>query len=125
MHLETEISQSSVSTAVITLRGRLSLGSNLSLLQAQIASLIDKGLKKLVLDLTEVEHLDSASLGMLIHTSGTLQSLGGELRISGPNEHVAALFRLTGTEKLLHLFATKGEALVGLDSYKPPLTSLL
>ena len=125
MHLETEISQSSVSTAVITLRGRLSLGSNLSLLQAQITSLIDKGLRKLVLDLTEVEHLDSASLGMLIHTSGTLNNVGGELRIAGPNEHVSTLFKLTGTEKLLHIFATKEDAVVGLDSYRPPLTSLL
>jgi anti-sigma B factor antagonist len=116
MLLRTEIDQLSPAAVVLTLHGRISQGSQLNQLQAQITKLIERGTSKVVLDMTEVDHIDSAALGMIIHSNGEIRTHGGELRIAGPQDRVRGLFKMTGTDQLLHIYPDKGSALAGFDS---------
>lgn len=99
--LESGIVRRDDGIAIVNVKGRLVLGSSLSLLEAQITTLNNEGVKKLVLDLEKVDYADSAGLGVLLHTSAAVRAGGGQLLLAGPNKRLAELFDLTNTRQLL------------------------
>jgi anti-sigma B factor antagonist len=102
--------------AVVAFTGRITLGSSLSLVQSQIQSLISDGILKMVFDLTEVELVDSAGLGMLVYTYGSLRSKGGTLRLCVVGPRVMSLLELTNTTTLLAIDATREDSLTALKA---------
>jgi anti-sigma B factor antagonist len=115
MSLETEINQLSPTAAIVVLHGRLSLGTHLSLLQAQLMTLIDRGTTQILLDMEQVNHIDSAALGMIVHTNGEIRAHIGELRVVAPQARVLGLFKMTGTNHLLNIYQDKKSALTGFN----------
>jgi anti-anti-sigma factor len=103
MMLETEVFEIEPDITVVSCAGRFTLGSQLRLTESMINTLIQKGVRKLVLDLTHAETVDSAGLGVLMHVFGELEQLGGTLRVAGSNERVANLFKITHTNGILTL----------------------
>ena len=59
--------------------------------------------RKLVVDLTHTEIVDSAGLGVLMHIFGEMEQLGGEMRVAGANQRVAKMFHVTHTDGILVL----------------------
>src|SRR5271167_606888 len=101
MMLETEIFTFEPDITGICCAGRFTLGNRLSEMEAQVNSLIHDGVRKLVIDLTQVEFVDSAGLGLIMRAFGELEQAGGQLRIAGPNEQVQRLFDITHTGAIL------------------------
>ncbi len=60
-----------------------------------------RGVRKLVLDLTHVDFVDSAGLGIIMRIYGEMSDRGGQFRISGPHEQVRRLFDITRTSAIL------------------------
>ena len=92
--LETEVLKIESGIVVVALKGRLTLGSRLSLLEAEINTLADGGGRKVILDLENVEYADSAALGVLLHASGAVRSKGGKLLLAAPNERLQAFIQI-------------------------------
>lgn len=103
MILETEVFTFEPDITGISCAGRFTLGTRLSETEGLINALIANGVRKLVLDLTHVEFVDSAGLGIIMHASGGIQQCGGRLRIAGANEQVRRLFEITHTGSILAL----------------------
>lgn len=61
MTLQTSIRDIEADTAVVTFAGSLTLGVALKTADAQIQSLIEKGVSRMVLDLTAVPYVDSSA----------------------------------------------------------------
>jgi anti-anti-sigma factor len=101
MMLAFEVFQFEPAITGISCSGRFTLGTRLSEIEAMIQSLIQKGVRKLVLDLTHVEFVDSAGLGILIRIFGEMGQQGGQFRIAGPNQQVRRLFDITHTAPIL------------------------
>jgi anti-sigma B factor antagonist len=101
MMLETEVFTFEPDITGISCAGRFTLGNRLSETEGLMNSLIRDGVRKLVLDLTHVEFVDSAGLGVIMHAFGEIEQLGGQLRISGASEQVQRLFNITHTGKIL------------------------
>ena len=101
MILETEVFQFPPDVTGISCFGRFTLGTRLSETEGLINSLIENGRRKLVLDLTHVEFVDSAGLGIIMRASGEIEQRGGQLRIAGPNDQVRRLFEITHTHAIL------------------------
>jgi anti-sigma B factor antagonist len=101
MMLETEVFDIEPDITVVSCAGRFTLGTQLRLTESMINTLIQRGARKLVVDLTHAEIVDSAGLGVLMHVCGELQQMGGRMRVAGANERVANLFRLTHTSEIL------------------------
>jgi anti-sigma B factor antagonist len=102
--------------AVVIFTGRITLGTSLSEVEAQIRSLINGGARKLVFDLTAVELVDSAGLGMLVYTYGSLCSKGGALRLCGVAPRILSLLELTKMNTLLAVDATREKSLAALKA---------
>lgn len=103
MMLETEVFEIEPDITVVSCAGRFTLGTQLRLTESMINTLLQKGVRKLVIDLTHTETVDSAGLGVLMHVYGEMEQLGGRMRVAGVNEHVANLFRMTHTDGILSL----------------------
>ena len=116
MSVTASIEQNVDGCAVVVFTGRITLGTSLSLVESQIRSLISSGVHKLVFDLTEVEFVDSAGLGMLIYAYGSLAAKGGSLRLCGVAPRVLSLLELTKMNTLLAIDATREESLAALKS---------
>jgi anti-sigma B factor antagonist len=105
--LETEVLKIEGDIHIVALKGRLTLGSRLSLLEAEVKTLADNGAKKVILDLENVEYADSAALGVLLHASGAVRAKGGKLLLAAPNERLQDLFKLTNTAPLLTSYPSR------------------
>ena len=70
---------------------------------------VNRGNRRLVLDLSQVTFIDSSGLGALI---GSLKAIGddGELALCGARETVANMFKLTRMNKVFRMFENPNEA---------------
>jgi anti-sigma B factor antagonist len=101
MMLETELFRVEPDITVLACAGKFTLGTRLKQTEALGDSLIADGTRKLVLDLTHTEMVDSAGLGVIMHMSASLEQAGGVFRICGANERVLHLLGITHTDALL------------------------
>jgi anti-sigma B factor antagonist len=101
MLLEMTIDRLDPVSAVVTISGSLTLGTNLKMLEAQVRQLIIDGVDRLVLDLTGCSYSDSAGLGFLMLTNGMIVERGGTMRLCGVSDRVMSLLKMTTTDKML------------------------
>jgi anti-sigma B factor antagonist len=101
MILATEVFQFEPDITGVSCSGRFTLGTRLSETEALMHSLIENGTRKLVLDLTHVDFVDSAGLGIIMRVFGEIGQRGGQFRIAGAHQQVQRLFEITHTAAIL------------------------
>lgn len=74
------------------------------------ATIIDKGIKKMVVDLIDVKMITSSGIGIFLNIN---QSLKSQLRLAAANEEVKKVLDLTKVTSVIKLFKTVDEALAG------------
>jgi anti-anti-sigma factor len=102
-------------TAVLTLSGPLILGASLKAAEAQVRAVIAEGVSKLVVDLTSVDSIDSAGLGMLVYIYGALSEKHGLLRLCGVAPPVLKMLQLTGTSGFLAMDASLEDSFIAIQ----------
>jgi anti-sigma B factor antagonist len=80
---------------VVELSGKLALGQESQRIEDLIEELIQKGSKRIVLDMSGVEHIDSAGIGMVALAAGKLREVGGKLAVVAAGGRVLHLLTLT------------------------------
>lgn len=68
------------------------------------------GDRRLVLDLSEVQYVTSAVVGVLVWTNATLKSRGGRLALAGVHWRLHELLELCGMSKLVPSYPRADEA---------------
>jgi anti-sigma B factor antagonist len=101
MILEADFEPFDLTTAVFRLSGRMTLGTRLREIESTISNIADKGIHKLILDLSGIEFLDSAGLGVLMILYGNMKVRSGQLRLVAPRAKVLEVLRMTHTDSLL------------------------
>jgi anti-sigma B factor antagonist len=96
---------------IVALKGRLTLGNLLVSTENKLRSLIESGPVKVVLDLTELDYMDSAGIGMLMMCAGGSRANGGDFRIAGPNDRVKKIFEIANVDKIVPVHPTLDAAL--------------
>ena len=71
-------------------------------------AIIDKGIKKLVLDLSEVKMITSSGIGIFLNIN---QSLKSGLRLASPNAEVQKVLELTKVSSVIKIFDTVDAAI--------------
>jgi len=98
---------------VVVVRGRLDLRSAPDLRDQGIAALAASS-GTLVLDLGDVEFIDSSGLGVLIGLQRESQRMGGRLAIVPPSGSAQQIFALTRTESFFTLVSDQENGLASL-----------
>lgn len=86
---------------VLDVEGKILLGEGDHEVKAVVDAIIDKGGKKVLLNLSKVPYIDSAGLGEIIRCFTALRRIGGSLKLLRPNERIIDLLNITN---LLNVF---------------------
>lgn len=81
-----------------------------------LAQDIELGNKKIIVDLTECEFIDSTFLGALVVSLKKITALGGDLRLVGFQPAVHSMFELTRMYRVFEAFNTKEDAILSFNS---------
>jgi anti-sigma B factor antagonist len=100
---------------VLDLNGRITLGEGSVQLRDAIRDLIGKGQKSILLNLSEVNYIDSSGLGELVSAYTTARNQGAALKLLGLTKKVNDLLQLT---KLYTVFDIYDDEASAIASYK-------
>ncbi len=85
----------------ISFTGRLVLGNRLSEVEHAIREKIKQGSRKLVLDFSGLNFMDSAGIGVLAMLFGVIEREGGKLAVAGATGSVQQSLELTHLNRLV------------------------
>jgi anti-sigma B factor antagonist len=97
--------------AVIALTGKVMLGSNTGAIEELIATLLAQGVRKIVVDLEGVTHIDSTGIGVFIASLGKVTQAGGALAMAGASGVVREGFRITRLDRVFRFYGDRAAAL--------------
>jgi anti-sigma B factor antagonist len=90
------------------------------LLREALDKQVSAGRVDLVVDLDEVTFMDSTGLGVLVGRLKLVRSQGGTLRIVSSQDRILKVFKITGLDKVFHIFASVDEATSPADVETAP-----
>lgn len=115
MNLKMNVRQIDSTTSVVDLQGEVDVYTAPQLKQ-QIITMLDSGIRHIIVNLAEVEYLDSTALGVLIGGLKRLREREGSLDLICPNPRIRRIFEITGLDKIFDMYTTEQEALDALKS---------
>jgi anti-anti-sigma factor len=83
---------------------------------SEVRQRVEGGASRLLVDLTAVSWIDSASIGCLMDVHRLLQERGGSLRLTGLQPRVETLISMTGVQKVVPLHPAEDDALAAFAS---------
>jgi len=89
----------------VALTGRLVLGNRLTEVEHAIRERIRQGSRKLVLDFSGVDFIDSAAVGVLAVWVGSMEREGGTIVVTGAAGRVKRLLELTNLHRIVGMYA--------------------
>jgi len=95
---------------VLDLQGNIRLGESNVELHNILKFLVEKGERRVLLNLADVTYIDSSGLGELVAGFTTLQKSGGELKILRLTERVRELMVITKLLTVFEVFDNEQEA---------------
>ncbi len=102
--------------AILDISGRITLGEGNVMLREIVRELADKGSKKVVLNLAEVQYIDSSGVGELVKTHTTIRNQGGQLRLVNLNKRVNDLLQMTRLSAVFDIEKDEASAIESLRS---------
>jgi anti-sigma B factor antagonist len=84
-------------------------------LREQIVQLVDEGKYHLIVDMENVEFLDSTGLGVLVGGLKRVRAHDGSLHLVCTQERILKIFRITGLTKVFPLHGSVAEAVEASD----------
>jgi len=97
--------------AIVDFEGRLAVGVGDTVLPDLINELLEGGVKKILLNLSGMEYIDSNGLGELVQSLKTSKRYGASLRLLKPQDRVAKTLRLTNLLPMFSVYDSESEAL--------------
>ena len=91
---------------VLDLSGRITLGEGSVQLRDTVRDLLAKGSKNILLNLGEINYIDSSGIGELVSAFTTVRNQGGELKLLNLTKKVHDLLQIT---KLYTVFDIKDD----------------
>jgi len=107
--------RTSGAVTILDLSGKVTLGAGDTMLKDKIHSLLYQGRKSVLLNLAQVQSLDSAALGEIVSAYTTMTREGGTVKLLNLTTRVQNLLSIT---KLLTVFDTYDNEAEALRSFK-------
>ncbi len=84
-------------------------------LREALVDAVERGHKRLIVDVERVDFLDSTGLGVLVGTLKRVRAEDGSLDIVCTHERLLKIFEITGLDKVFGLHSTVDEAISSHD----------
>ena len=99
---------------ILDLSGRITLGEGSVQLRDAVRDLLSKGQKRILLNLGDVNYIDSSGIGELVSAYTTVRNQGGELKLLNLTKKVHDLLQIT---KLYTVFDIKDDEASAIASF--------
>lgn len=96
---------------ILKIEGTLALGDSTRALQEQFERLSAERAGAVILDLSELDHLDSTAIGVFVGGLKRFEALGRRFYLVNPRDRVASVFRITNLDSVFRMFPTADAAL--------------
>ena len=83
------------------------------------------GIRKLVIDISQCEFIDSSFIGSLVVSQKRMKEKGGKIMLIDPVKLDENLFHVTNTIKMFEIYRTREEAIESTCETKPSFDSML
>lgn len=104
------------SVAILSFKGDLLGEPDTSNVRNKIHSLVTDNIKRIVIDLSGVNYMNSSGIGTLIACLTTVRNGGGELRLANVGGKVQNLFVITQLVKVFDTYETVERAIANFKS---------
>jgi anti-sigma B factor antagonist len=95
---------------VVDLSGRITLGDGSALLRKTIRSLLEDQRKQILLNLADVDYIDSSGIGELVSGYTTVKNQGGDLKLLQLTKKVRDLLQITKLYTVFDVFTDENSA---------------
>jgi len=96
---------------IVNLSGKIMGGPEAGEINDRIHQMIDAGKLKLIINLKNVDWMNSSGLGILIGAITTLKNNGGKLGLINLSDRVVNLLKITKLDTVFPVFSTLEEAI--------------
>jgi anti-sigma B factor antagonist len=100
---------------ILTLKGKLMGYPETDQLHDEIRSFIGQGIKKILVDLNDVNWMNSMGVGALMRCLTTVKNKEGDLRLSRLTDKIHSLFVMTQLIRVFNIYETIDK---GIASYQ-------
>ena len=107
MNLQTEQTEK---VAIIRVRDTRLMYPMLSDFSSAVSTVITTGQHNVLIDLTPVTYVDSATVGCLMDLYRQISSAGGHLKLSGVQKRVETMLNLTGAQNFIEIHSDEPSA---------------
>ncbi len=101
--------------AILDLSGRITLGEGSVTLRDAIREILANTSKKILVNLGDINYMDSSGIGELVSAFTTVKNAGGELKLENLTKKVQDLLSIT---KLLTVFDSYDNETAAVASFK-------
>ncbi|MGB9513783.1 MAG: STAS domain-containing protein [Candidatus Acidiferrum sp.] len=88
---------------VIDARGKIAFGEGVTRLRETVAHLITSGDKKVILNLKEVDYVDSSGMGEIVRSHMAIRKQGGQFKLANLSKMVNELLSATSMNKVFDI----------------------
>ena len=100
---------------IVDLKGRITLGEGSVTLRDAVHDLLSKGKKRILLNLGDVNYIDSSGIGELVSAYTAAKKQGGELKLLNLTKKIHDLLQIT---KLYTVFDVKDDETLAVESFR-------
>jgi len=95
---------------IVDLSGRIALGEGSALLRKTVRDLLDSGRTRILLNLGDVNYIDSSGIGELVSGFTAVRNRTGELKLLNLTKKVHDLLQLTKLFTVFDVYSDEGTA---------------
>jgi anti-sigma B factor antagonist len=97
--------------AILEMKGRITAGPEAASLRARVASLDAEESRNVILDLGEVDYIDSTGLGALVICATSMRKRGGAVKLLRLNRRNIELLVMTKLATVFEIFVDEHDAI--------------
>ncbi len=101
--------------AIVDFSGKITLGEGSATLRQTVKELIGSGHRKILLNLGDVDYIDSSGIGELVGAYTTVRSASGELKLMQLTKRVRDLIQIT---RLFTVFDVQNDEASAILSFR-------
>lgn len=101
---------------ILDLSGKLMGGQDADTFREELHKLLDKGVKKVLVNLQKVSWVNSTGIGILISGYSTLRKNGGDLKLLHISDRIKSILYITKLNLIFESFDDEDEALKSFET---------
>ncbi len=96
---------------VLDLKGGVVLAPDGKALHEKVKQLVEQNKNKILLNVAEINHIDSTGLGEMVSGFSLVKKSGGQLKLANATDKLRRILRLTNLSSVLENYPSEAEAL--------------